>query len=79
MLIPQEPQAARSLGGSPAGLVGQGLDDTIVGGVLAKVLEPEEGSALTLEDVGNPAEGVIEIPEGDTNALLDLNAGADNL
>jgi hypothetical protein len=61
------------------GLVGQGLDDAIVGGVLGEVLKPQQGSALALKDVGDPAEGVIEVPESDADAAADLDASANNL
>ena len=61
------------------GLVGQGLDNAIVGGMLAEVGKPEQSSALGGEDGRDPAEGVIEVPDGDTNAAADLDASTDNL
>ncbi len=61
------------------GLVGEGLDDAIVRGVVGEVLEPQERGALGGEDGGDPAEGVIEVPEGDADAAADLDAGADDL
>lgn len=60
-------------------LVGQSLDDAVVGRVLAEVLEPEKGGTLALENEGDPAEGVIEIPDGDTDASVDLDACSDDL
>jgi len=60
-------------------VVGKSLNNTIVRRVLREVGEPETSSALAREDVGHPAKGVVEIPEGDADAALDLDAGADNL
>jgi len=40
------------------------VDDGVVGGVLLEVLEPEEGGAFALEDEGDPAEGIVKVPEG---------------
>jgi hypothetical protein len=67
---------ALALGSS---LVGKSLDNAVVSGVLGEVGEPEEGSTLAGEDVGHPAEGVVKVPGGDTDAALDLDAGADDL
>ena len=64
----------RLASGSP---VLQRLDDTIVGRVLLKVLEPQQRGALALKDVGDPAEGVVEVPDGDADAGVDLDTGAD--
>lgn len=61
------------------GPVGKGLDDAIVGGVLGEILEPQQSGALALKDEGDPAEGVVEVPDGDTDAATDLDASADNL
>lgn len=44
-----------------------------------EVLEPQKRVALAGEDVGDPAEGVVEVPEGDADAGFDLGAGADDL
>ena len=44
-----------------------------------EVVEPEESGTLALEDVGNPAEGVVEVPEGDTDASGRLSAATDSL
>lgn len=66
----------RLASGSP---VLQRLDDTIVGRVLLKVLEPQQRGALALKDVGDPAEGVVEVPDGDADAGVDLDTGADGL
>lgn len=57
----------------------QSLHDTIIGRVLAKVIEPEKSSALAGEDGRDPAEGVIKVPDGDADASVDLDAGADDL
>lgn len=57
----------------------QRLDDAIISRVLLKVLEPQRRGALALEHVGHPAEGVIEVPDGDADAGVDLDAGADGL
>lgn len=70
---------------APAGLVAlasrvlEGGEDTVVGRVDAEILEPEKGLALTGEDVGDPAEGVVEVPESDADAGLGLGAAADSL
>lgn len=61
------------------GAVLESLLHAVVGGVLAPVLKPEEGSTLAGENIGHPAEGVIEIPDGDTDAALDLDASANSL
>jgi hypothetical protein len=71
--------AVRNAALRAASLVGEGLNDAVVGGVLAEVLEPQEGSTLALEEVGDPAEGIIEVPDGDTDAAADLDAGADDV
>ncbi len=47
--------------------------------MLGEVLEPQRSVALGREDSGHPAEGVIEIPEGDANAALNLDASTDDL
>ena len=51
----------------------------MVSRVDAKVVEPEEGVALALEDVGDPAEGVVKVPQGDADAGGVLDAGSDGL
>lgn len=51
----------------------------VVGGVDGEVVEPEKSGTLALEDVGDPAEGVVEVPEGDANAGFSLGAAADGL
>lgn len=53
--------------------------DAVIRWVDGEVLEPEERVALAGEDVGDPAEGVVEVPEGDANAGVDLGAGPDDL
>ena len=66
-------------GAAALGLVGQSLDHAVVGGVLGEVLEPQQRRALALENKGNPAEGVIKVPDGDADAAADLDASTDNL
>lgn len=61
------------------GAVGQSLNHTVVGRVLGKVLKPQESGALSREHVGHPAEGVVQIPDGDADAGLDLDASTDGL
>lgn len=57
----------------------QSLNDTVVSRVGAEVVEPEKSGALTGEDEGDPAEGIIEVPDGDTDAPVDLDASSDGL
>ena len=73
------PLAMGLLGLARRGLVLQRLDNGIVGRVLLEVLKPQQSVTLTFEHIGNPAEGVIEVPEGDTNAGIDLDAGTNGL
>ena len=55
------------------------IQNAKVGRVGSEVLEPEQGIALAGENVGHPAEGVVEVPEGNTDAGVDLGASADSL
>ncbi len=61
------------------GLVGQGLNDTIISRVLGEVVEPEQRGALAREDRRDPGKRVVEVPDGDADAAADLNAGANDL
>ena len=45
----------------------------------AKVLEPQERIALALEDVWDPAEWVVEVPESNADAGGVLDASPDGL
>jgi len=47
--------------------------------VLGEVLKPQQGGALAGEDCGDPAEGVVEVPDLNTDAAADLNASTNNL
>jgi hypothetical protein len=60
-------------------LVLQRLDNSVVGRMSGEVLKPQERSTLTREDIGNPAERVIEIPDGNADAAPDLDASANRL
>jgi hypothetical protein len=62
-------------GGIPA----QRLDCAVVSRVLAEVFEPEQRRSLALEDIGNPAERVVEVPDGDADTLGHLHARRDDL
>jgi hypothetical protein len=75
--LPEE--RPRALAFRLSGLVGQRLDDAVVGGVLCEVGEPEQRLTLAGEVVGHPGEGVVEVPDSDTDAALDLDASTDDL
>lgn len=62
-----------------ARLVRQGLNDSIVSRVDSEIAMPEKSISLALEDIGNPAKGIIEIPDSDADAAADLDASADSL
>lgn len=57
----------------------ESIDDAIVGGVSGEVLEPKTSRALASEHIGDPAKGVIKVPNGDSDAALDLGTSTDNL
>jgi hypothetical protein len=57
----------------------EALNAAIIGRVLLKVIKPEKSGTLALEDVRDPAEGIVEVPEGNAYAGLDLCAGGDGL
>lgn len=52
---------------------------TVVGGVDGEVIEPEKSSTLALEDVGDPAEGVVEVPESDADTGRGLGTATNGL
>lgn len=47
--------------------------------MLGEVLKPEQGRALAGKDGRDPAEGVVEVPDGDADAAADLDARANGL
>jgi hypothetical protein len=54
-------------------------ESSVVGRVGSEVVEPEKSGTLALEDVGNPAEGIVEVPEGDADTGWRLSASTDGL
>lgn len=47
--------------------------------MLCEILKPEQRLALSREGHWHPAERIVEIPDGDAHASIDLNTGSHGL